>query len=124
MIALGIDAVDIDRFNSWKDFSQKKLSRILSAEEIRYCLSVPTKTSERIAVRFAAKEALYKALAPLNKKSLSLFRLCTHSSVHHGQQGNPILHVHWSALDLQPMNTSLSLSHTKTTAFAVVLIEY
>ena len=38
--------------------------------EITYCLGIPKKAAERFAARFAAKEAFYKAIAPLAEQPL------------------------------------------------------
>lgn len=120
---VGIDAVDIIRFIHWSSFSKKKLSRIFSNEEQTYILSVPEKTAERFAARFAAKEAFYKAvsaLLPAPQPFLHIAKLCTIESL---PTGRPVMHINWEALSLSPMPVQVSLTHTKTTAFAVVIIE-
>lgn len=65
VLGIGIDSVDIARFEQWHTYSHKKLLRVFSPAEIAYSLENPTKSAERFAVRFAAKEALFKALTPL-----------------------------------------------------------
>ena len=56
MIALGIDSVDIERFSDWYTMPDR-YKRIFSDTEIAYCLSVPAKSAERFATRFAASRA-------------------------------------------------------------------
>jgi len=122
MIHVGIDSIDIYRFNHWISFSHKKLLRIYSHEELSYCCAVPIKTAERLAVRFAAKEAFYKAIFPLLRKPLSVFTVAKQCSVSYTAQGNPELLVTWSKLEITPRNLSLSLTHSTTIATAIVIV--
>ena len=120
MIGLGIDAVEIERFTHWSTFSHQKLKRLYTHQELLYCLSIPEKAAERFAVRFAAKEALYKALSPLGLSMplLALFPLCE-VTLH---QGIPAFYLQWEKLGLPEQSILLSLTHTKSTAIAVVLL--
>lgn len=122
MIHCGIDAVEIIRFANWHLFSTSKLSRIFTASEIAYCLSEPEKAAERFAVRFAAKEAFYKALSPQLTKTVPFLYVCKLSEVSLCE-GFPDLEIDWGNLPVKKtFQTSISLSHTKTTAIAVVII--
>ncbi len=121
MVGLGIDAVDIERFTHWSAWSHTKLKRIYTPDELLYCLSIQEKAAERLAVRFAAKEALYKALSPLLTSPLpllTLFPLCAVIL----NRGMPTLHLQWDRVGLKEQSILLSLTHTKTTAIAVVLL--
>src|SRR5436853_5452168 len=66
ILGIGVDSVEIARFVHWHTFNRKKLLRIFSESEIEYCLSVTTKSAERFAVRFAVREALFKAYSSWN----------------------------------------------------------
>lgn len=120
MIGLGIDAVEIERFTHWSTFSHQKLKRLYTDQEILYCLSISEKAAERFAVRFAAKEALYKALSPLctSLPLLAFFSFCE-VTLH---RGIPAFHLEWEKLGLPELSVVLSLTHTKSTAIAVVLL--
>lgn len=124
MIGLGIDAVEIERFKAWTTFSHAKLSRVFTREELGYCFAVPTKTAERLAVRFAAKEAFYKAVFPLLEHPLPLLYIFKHCEVVKEQHGMPVFQANWTALSLKnAYKTTLSVTHTRLTAIAVVVIE-
>ena len=63
VIGIGIDIIEIDRIkNSIEKNGDRFLSKIYTPTEIEYCLSKANKY-QHFAARFAAKEAVYKALA-------------------------------------------------------------
>ncbi len=120
MIKIGIDSVEIERFIPWINFSQERLLRIFSQEEITYSLSVPRKAAERLAVRFAAKEAFYKAAIPLLAKPVPFLTLAKQATITFGAKGEPHLNFSWE--HTSEHTVAVSLTHTKTTATAIVLI--
>ena len=62
-IFLGNDICEIDRIQAAYDkFGKKFLEKTFTENEIKYCLSSPKNTAARLAVRFATKEAVSKAL--------------------------------------------------------------
>jgi holo-[acyl-carrier protein] synthase len=62
IIGVGIDIIEIDRIKESVDkFGEKFLSKIYTKSELEYCLSKASKY-QHLAARFAAKEAVYKAL--------------------------------------------------------------
>ncbi len=122
--AIGIDATDINRFTHWHAYSPKTLQRFFSQPEIDYCLSVPVKRAERFAIRFAAREAFYKALAQLNhqKKIPPLLTIARNTIVVRDSKHGPSIQINWEHLNVKPVNTSRSITHTHTTAIACVLL--
>jgi len=63
MIFLGTDICEIDRIEAlFKKYGDKFLKRTFSDDEVKYCTSKPLHTSQRLAVRFAVKESVSKAL--------------------------------------------------------------
>lgn len=130
MIAgIGIDAVAIERFGHWHRFSKKKLQRIYSADEIEYCLQNVLISAERFAVRFAAREALYKALSTVANKKINFFVLLKATQINFSDAGVPKLTINWQKLvcyldSTQSFYVFLSLSHTKDLAIAQVIVEF
>lgn len=120
-IHIGIDIVDIDRFTHFETYSTRQLSRIFSPEEIHHCLTVPQKSAERFAARFAFKEALFKALSNKNGTPpcglLKLFRYA-----HLTQDRVPQTIINWEAIGVAPQKAVSSFTHTKNTACAVVVV--
>ncbi len=125
MITIGIDAVDIARFEQWPLFSRKKLRRIFNDTEIDFILQDSNKALQRFASRFAAKEACYKALSPLFKIPVPFLRVAQYVTVQSASSGQPMLTIDWNALKLQDgCYAQISITHTDTTAFAVVIVNY
>jgi len=128
---LGIDAVEIDRFTDWADYPLKKLLRVFSKDEIEYCLSIPIKSAERFAARFAAKEAFFKALHMTTPTAhIPLFTICKKVAVKRLDDGTRILSIDWNYLQKVSKTTlpnaitsHVSLTHTKTTATAIIILE-
>src|SRR3990172_5258047 len=132
MIAgLGIDSVEIARFASWHAYSDEQLSRFFAPHEIAYCRSIPAKMAERFAVRFAAKEALLKALSHLGPvKPIALLTMARAASLSHNAAGAPTLLIDWQTLEKSyfpkldiPYQSLVSLTHTSTTATACIILQ-
>lgn len=63
VLGIGIDLIEIDRIaSSVEKFGDKFLNKIFTEGELEYCLSKKNK-NQHLAARFAAKEAISKALA-------------------------------------------------------------
>ncbi len=127
ILAMGIDAVEIARFTDWTTRPRKQLERIFTHEELEYCLSNRAKTPERLAARFAAKEAFYKALhIMLPDQKLPLFTVCKNVMVKKQTNGSPFLGInneYFKDFSLRYSKLHLSITHTTTTAIAIILIE-
>ncbi|HEV2601577.1 MAG TPA: 4'-phosphopantetheinyl transferase superfamily protein [Candidatus Babeliales bacterium] len=126
-MGIGIDSVEVARCVSWIGYSSQQLSRIFSHDEINYASSNPAKKAERLAARFAAKEAFCKGLhAAYPGNRYSLLTVCRAVAVLHGGNGAPYLVVDWRLLgldDQQGIRIHLSITHTKTVATAYVVLE-
>ena len=63
VIGIGIDIIEIERIkNSIDTYGDSFLNKIYTKNELDYCLAKHNKY-QHLAARFAAKEAIYKALA-------------------------------------------------------------
>lgn len=132
---IGVDIVQIDRFERWKNFSSEQLSKIFSSQEIKDCRSDDAFLPDKFAVRFAAKEAFYKALSTvcvsyeLTQTTASLRSLCPYIHVCYGTWQIPVLHIAWEEIEqhlgvtFPPLKVHLSYSHERDMAVAFVVIE-
>ena len=107
---LGVDLVEIKRIRALAGRNKKFLPRVFSPDEIAYCRAKKDPWPH-FAVRFAAKEAVYKALG---KAEIPL----TAISVRRDAKGRPSVLIAG-----KPARLKLSLSHGRdyAVAFAVRL---
>jgi len=120
---IGIDSVEIARFEHWGQLPIDKLKKIFSDKEIEYCLSNPIKSAERFAARFAAREACYKALANLIKE-IPFLRFCKLMAVEKKSNGQPLLNIDWQGLSITTIpQCHVSITHTKLIATCFVVLE-
>jgi len=123
IVGTGIDIAEVDRIaQSIARFGRRFTERVFTADEIRYCESKANK-AERYAARFAAKEAGMKAIGTgwsrgVRWQDIEVRRL---------PGGRPTLMFHGKAGDffakLGGVRAQLSITHTKQTAMAVVILE-
>lgn len=112
-VGIGVDIVDINRFDLDRTRDAHFLKRIFSAPELKYCFGRPD-AAPHLAVRFATKEATVKALASLGLKVDDWTKL----EIERAGSGLPRL-----KLSKYPtLTTQVSLSHNRTTAIAFVVI--
>ncbi|MDI6703835.1 MAG: holo-ACP synthase [bacterium] len=119
---LGIDLVEINRMRETIErFGERFLERVFTKNEIGYCQTHKDKY-EHLAARFAAKEALLKAIS-VGWPKVSFRDV----EVVNTRSGSPKIGVYGRAKDLLDklnlQNISLTISHTKDYATAVVIIE-
>lgn len=109
---VGIDMESVDRFRKIT-YNQDILfyKKIFSDTEIQYCLSQKA-SAMHFAARFAAKEAVIKAMGG-NIKNLDLSQI----EIERDKDGRPIL----NAKIFPHMIFHLSLSHTQDYAIAIVV---
>jgi phosphopantetheine--protein transferase-like protein len=156
IFGLGTDIVDVSRFVSWADAPEARVLKIFSEQELIDCLQDSNKTSqdlpsniqvavkisdappkyipEKLAARFAAKEAFFKALSSalvklnLTNQEFSLMFACRHVQVSKTTWGVPVLLVDWVAFEekigskIPKFQVDLSISHEKNCALAVVIV--
>ena len=123
MIAgLGIDMIEVDRIAEKINKESGFRELLFSANEITYCES-KTNKFEYYAARFAAKEAFYKALGTGWLEGTAFNEI----EIVHTANGKPEFNFTGpttTVIDLLEFSTiSVSLTHLKATASAVVIIE-
>lgn len=130
ILGIGIDSIDIARMTSWIEGERSRLTRIFHPDELDYCFGTPAKTAERLAARFAAREACFKALAPHCSGLLPFLSLCKAIKVKNRASGAPELIIDWELLKSEKIFSSdrtpkahISLTHTHSLATAIVILE-
>ena len=123
VLGLGSDLIEIERIEeSIRRFGDRFLHRIFTPAEITFCLRKKN-AAESFAARFAAKEAGAKALGTGISRGISWSEI----EVHRDPGQRPTLLWRGRALDralsLGVRHTALTLTHTRSVAMAVVLVE-
>src|SRR6267154_6087894 len=123
IVGTGVDITEVDRIEAAvKRFGDRFLRRVFTPEEVRYCVG-KSNAAERLAARFAAKEAGMKAIGTglrhgITWHDFEVVRLP-------GQRPN--LKFSGKAAEfaarLGCKRTHLSLSHTADQAIAHVILE-
>ena len=124
ILGLGTDMIEIARIEeSIRQFGQRFLDRVYTPEEIAYCQRKKKHAAESFAARFAAKEAAAKALGTGISRGITWKEL----EVRRQASGRPTLHLSGRALEraseLGIRRLSLSLTHGRETALAIVVAE-
>lgn len=121
MLGVGIDICEVARFERLK-VNQAFLDRVFTIKEQDYC--IPRKrAAESLAARFAAKEAFSKAFGTGISNGLSLDEI----EVDRDELGKPVIILYGKtkekALERGVNKIHLTLSHEKSLAVAVVILE-
>jgi holo-[acyl-carrier protein] synthase len=122
IVGVGIDLIEVERVAEkiGKKSGFKEL--VFSKAEIDYCESKANKF-EHYAARFAAKEAFFKALGTGWKNGTAFNEV----EITNDEKGKPALSflgaTAASITEMKLGNISVSLSHLKAMASAVVIIE-
>ena len=121
---LGVDIVEIDRMKAALERRPRLKERLFSAEERAYC-EKRGRPEVHYALRFAAKEAVLKALGT----GFRGMRFCDVEVVREGS-GRPVPRLSGRAaeraaeLGVVEMHLSLSFTHTTAVASAVAITEH
>ena len=119
LTGLGIDLVEIDRISKSLE-NERFIERIYTPLEVEYCETRRTGRIESYAARFAAKEAMAKALGCGIGAKLEFKQIETYNN----ENGQPFIRLlGQSAENFLGLNFLLSLTHTGNTAGAVVVVE-
>jgi holo-[acyl-carrier protein] synthase len=122
IFGIGTDIIETARVGKMVTRGRRYLETIFTKKEIEYCESKARK-SQHYAVRFAAKEAALKALRVGRCDGLTFSEI----EVIDDERGKPQVFVYGKVKELFERNqikrTSISLSHTKDSAIAVIILE-
>lgn len=120
VIAVGTDICDVRRIKDIEEkYANRFLRKVFTTQEISYCLKKVTKYTS-LAARFAAKEALLKALGTGLRSGLQWKEI----EIDNDQLGKPFFRFHGQTKKiLSGRSVLLSMSHTEQNAIAFVIIE-
>lgn len=119
---IGIDQIEVERVSDKIGKNAGFRELVFSAAEIEYC-ETKTNKFEHYAARFAAKEAFFKAIGTGWRNGTAFNEI----EIVHDVNGKPSLsflgNTSIAVAELKLGNISLSVSHIKTIASAIVIIE-
>ncbi len=122
IVGVGIDMIEIQRVGEKLSRGSGFREKVFSPDEVTFCEAAAS-PAQHYAARFAAKEAFLKATG----EGLLLGHELHLIEVGQDETGKPALHLKGSFRDLAAVRNwhriHLSISHTKETACAVVIIE-
>jgi len=116
----GIDICSVERMKkSIEKLGENFLKRVFTPKEIAYCEARKKGRMESYAARFAAKEAVYKAISPL-KEQEGVF---TEVEILNHENGSPYVVLHGELQKIaEKRSIEVSLSHEKEYAIAMCVI--
>ena len=119
-ITCGTDIIEIERIkDSIENTNNKFLDRVYTKNEIEYCESKKAQKYQHYAARFAAKEAVFKALS---ERIEDKYSICWKDiEIINNSQGKPYVNL-VSNYDKEIEQIDLSMSHCKKYAVANVVI--
>ena len=120
-ILCGTDIIEVDRIKKSIERSGENFLRLIyTPDEIEYCESKKMSKYYHYAGRFAAKEAIYKAVSGLLNDKFEIS--WQNAQVINDENGNPKVEFRKIKLD-KLKNIDISISHCKEYAVATVVIQ-
>ena len=122
IFGIGTDLIEVKRLEALAARGSEYLQKIFTPAEMDYCENHGRK-AEHYAARFAAKEAFLKALGTGLRDGLSFCEI----EILNDDQGKPFIQLYGKAKDRARSQNishiSISLSHIKEIALAIVILE-
>ncbi len=118
-IACGTDIIEVNRIQeSIENLGDKFLNKNYTEKEIAYCNSKNKMKYQHFAARFAAKEAIFKAMSGLLQDKYEI--TWTDVEILNDEKGKPV--VHFLKNDYNIEQIDISLSHLKEYAIANCIV--
>ena len=117
-LKIGNDIIEVERIRKLLlEYPEKFKKRVFTAEEVKYCESKGENKYQSYAARFAAKEAVFKAISELlpNKYNIQW----TDIEVINNNEGRPSVTI--KNVD-KIEQIDISISHVKEYAIATALV--
>lgn len=115
-VKTGIDIIEVTRIqDAIEKEGERFLNKIYTQKEIDYCSNTGKMTYQHYAARFAAKEAIFKAIS--ENISLNEENLWNKIEIYNNKNGKPIVNL--EKLHIENIKSmDLSISHIKEYAIA------
>lgn len=121
MIKCGTDIIEISRIKEAMEKEEFKY-RVYTKREIEYCESKNVQKYQSYSGRFAAKEAIFKALSSIIKDKYKI--KWTDFEIINDNTGNPYVQINTDNIDKAIIkNIDISISHCKEYATAICILE-
>lgn len=120
-IYTGTDIIEIERVkDSIENIGEKFIEEIYTKKEIEYCESRKKAKYQHYAARFAAKEAIFKAVSKLlnNKFDISW----KNAEIMNDENGRPSINFLDTKITEKIQDIDISISHCKEYAVATVVV--
>ena len=116
IIKCGTDIIEIKRIKeSIEKYGDRFLNTVFTRDEIEYCENKKMQKYQHYAVRFAAKEAIFKALS----ENINVPEEWKGFEIVNTETGRPKVKLNINVINLE--NIDVSLSHCKEYAIAYVI---
>lgn len=121
MIKCGTDIIEISRIKEAMENEEFKY-RVYTKREIEYCESKNVQKYQSYSGRFAAKEAIFKALSSIIEDKYKI--KWTDFEIINDNTGNPYVQINTDNIDKAIIkNIDISISHCKEYATAICILE-
>lgn len=118
-ITCGTDIIEVDRVQeAIENLGENFLNKIFTKNEIEYCNSKKNMKYQHFAARFAAKEAIYKAMSDFLENKYEI--TWTDVEILNNEKGKPI--VHFINKQYPITQIDVSMSHLKEYAIATCIV--
>ena len=117
----GTDIIEISRIkNSIENLGDSFINKIFTENEILYCNKKNNAKYQHYAARFAAKEAIFKAISPILNSKFELS--WKNVEIVNLNDGKPIINFIDTNIQDKMESIDISLSHSKEFAIASVVM--
>ena len=121
-VTCGTDIIEVERIeNAIEKFGDKFIKRIFTEQEILYCNNKLEMKAQHFAARFAAKEAVLKAISEVLESKYDL--KWTDVEITLGRDQKPLVHFLKEFPGIESIDVSLSHIKEYATATAVAILD-
>lgn len=122
-ILTGTDIIEIPRIKeAMENIGNRFVKEIYTEKEIEYCESKNNAKYQHYAARFAAKEAIFKAVSKLLNDKYEIY--WKNAEILNDENGKPYINFIDTNIANNIEDIDISISHCKEYAIAIVVIVY